>query len=213
MKTVKFHTSKDATWRNASGDVVPVKFVPKTDKHKELIAAKIFKAALSVESALKALHELMNEAYKEVTAMVREEYELKYEKKQKEGKGSFTWYNFDKSLKVEAEVNEIVRWDSALMTEALSLLNKYISGSLSESNELIKQLVNDAFSNTKGMIDTRKVYQLLKYEKNIKNASFQKACQLIKNASTIDRTKMYQRIWYRDERGEYKNINLNFSQL
>ena len=144
--------------------------------------------------------------------MIKEEYAIKGKAK-KEGKGSFTWYNFDKSIKVEADINDIVKWDGALMTEALGLLNKYISGSLTESNELIKQLVNDAFSNSKGMIDSRKIFQLLKYETKIKNASFLKACEMIKQAQSIDKTKLYMRVWEKMDTGEYRNVNLQFSNI
>jgi hypothetical protein len=211
--TVKIHSSKDSVWTNASGDNVPVKFVPKTDKLKESLAAKIHKAALSVESSLNALHEMMNDAFKTISAAVKEEFAIKNGKDKKEGKGSLTWFNFDRSIKVEADINDIVKWDNALMTEALTLLNDYINSSLSENNELIGGLVKDAFANSKNMIDTRKIFQLLKYEGKIKNSKFLKACELIRNAQSIDKTKLYMRVWEKVEDGTYRNINLNFSTI
>jgi hypothetical protein len=213
MKQVKIHTSKDTTWTNASGDQVPVKFVPKSDKVKEVLAGKIHKAALNAEAVLAALHEQMKEAMAEVKKMVMDEYQLKYKKEARAGKGSFLWYNFDKSLKIEAKVDDIVKWDNSLMTEALTLLNQYLDSNLTDANILIKNLVNDAFANSKGMIDSRKVFQILKYEKDIKNAKFQKACELMKAAQGIDTTKLYMRVWEKTENGEYRNINLNFSSI
>lgn len=213
MGTVKIHTSKDTTWTNASGDQVPVKFVPKSDKVKEVMAGKIHKAALNAEAVLLALHEQMKEAMAEVKQMVMNEYQLKYKKEARAGKGSFLWYNFDKSLKIEAKVDDIVKWDNSLMTEALTLLNQYLESGLTDANILIKNLVNDAFANTKGMIDSRKVFQILKYEKDIKNAKFQKACELMKAAQGIDTTKLYMRVWEKAENGEYRSINLNFSSI
>jgi hypothetical protein len=213
MPTVKIQTSKNATWLNAAGDSVPFKFVPKSDKSKEVLAAKIWKAALSVEASLAQLHSMMKEAFTEVSALVKAEYELKNDKKLKTGKGSLTWFNFDRSIKVEADVNDIVKWDSGLMTEALILLNKYISANMTESNELISELVKSAFANQKGMIDTGKVFQLLRYEDKIKAVAFQKACELIKQAQSIDRTKLYMRVWEKQDDGSYRNINLTFSTL
>lgn len=212
-QNVKIHTSKDSVWVNAAGDQVPLKFVPKSDKQKEAHAGKIYRAALNVEKVLNEFYDLMREALEEIQKVVKEEYELKAKKEKKQGKGSFTWYNFDKSLKVEADVNDIVKWDEALMTEALQLLNQYIDNSLNETNVLIKKLINDAFANSKGMIDSRKVFQLLKYEKEIRSTKFQKACELMKAAQGIDKTKLYMRVWERTESGEYRNINLNFSTI
>lgn len=213
MNTVKIHTVKNAKWQNAAGDEVPVKFVPKADKVKEGIAGNIYKAAIRAEATLLALHCMMRAAFTEVDALLKEEYEMKSGKKKTNTKGNLVWYNFDKSLKVEANINDIVKWDDALMTEALSLLNDYISSNMSDANELINQLVQSAFANTKGMIDTGKVFQILRYESKIKHKQFQKACELIKQAQSVDKTKLYMRVWEKDSGNEYRNINLNFSNI
>ena len=212
MKQVKIYTTKDSTWVNAAGDKVPVKFVPPADKVKETFAGKIYKSAMHAEATLSAFHAMLNGAFSEVNKLIREEYELKYNKK-KEGKGNVTWFSFDRSIKVEAEVNDIVKWDQAMMTEALQLLNTYISTNMSETNELIAGLVQSAFANSKGMIDTGKVFQILKHQDKIKNKGFQKACEMIKQAQSIDRTKLYMRVWEKVEDGSYRNINLNFSSI
>ncbi len=211
--SVKFHTNKNTTWVNAAGDAVPYKFVPKIDKDKEAIASKIHKAALNVQAGLNALYQQMDDAFKTIRTMIDAEYELKNSKKKKESKGSLTWYNFDRSLKVEADMNDIVKWDSALMTEALEHLNKYLSSGLTDANVLIQGLVKSVFSNRRNMIDTGKVFQILKYQSEIKNVSFQKACELMRNAQSIDKTKLYMRVWEKQPTGDYKIINLNFSSI
>lgn len=210
--SIKIHTAKDSTWTNAMGDVVPVKFVPQSDKVKETLAGKVLKAALNAEAVLLSLHAMMDQAFTDVSSMIKQEYELK-NKKKKEGKGSLTWFSFDRSVKIEADMNEIVKWDGALMTEALELLNQYISANMTEANELISGLVKSAFANTKGMIDTGKVFQLLKYEDRIRAKAFQKACELMKKAQSIDKTKLYMRVWAKETAGDYRNVNLNFSSL
>jgi hypothetical protein len=213
MSNVKFHTPKNAVWVNAAGDNVPVKFVPKSDKLKESLSSQIYKTALKAEGILNELHLQMSNAMIEVRKAVMNEYEVTNGKKKKEGKGSFTWFNFDKSLKVEADMNEIVKWDSAMMTQALELLNNYLSKNLTEENMLIGDLVKSAFANSKGQIDTGKVFQILRFESKIKDKNFIKACEIMKNAQSIDRTKLYQRVWEKQEDGSYRNINLNFSSL
>lgn len=211
MQSVKFHSSKDALWTNAAGDGVPVKYVPQLDKVKESLAAKVVKEAIKAETHLLEFHQLLKNAFAEVASMVKEEFDIKAKKKP--AKGNITWYNFDKSVKIEAQVNEISKWDNALMTEALTLLNTYMDASLGETAQLIKDLVNSAFATSRGMIDSKKVFQLLKYEDKIKNAKFTKACSLIRQAQSIDKTKLYMRVWVKESSGEYRDINLNFSSL
>lgn len=213
MSNVTIHTPKSATWQNAAGDQVPYKFVPQSDRYKESMAGKIYKAASAVEASLKSLYALMDEATTEIKRIMKEEYEIKNKKSFKPTKGNVTWYNFDKSIKIEAEMNEVCKWDGAMMTEAQVLLKKYISQNMGDTNILISDLVTSAFSNSKGMIDTAKVFQILRYEDKIKHSDFQKACQLMRQAQSIDRSKLYQRIWEKDEKGGYRNIVLNFSQL
>jgi len=212
MNKVKIHKKTDSTWLNAAGDKVPYKFVPESDRLKEAFAGKLHKAAIAAETALLDLHTAMRIGFDAVAQQIKSEYELK-NKKQKAGKGGITWFNFDRSIKFEANINDIVKWDSALMTEALQLLNTYISTNMTEANVLISELVQSAFANTKGMIDTGKVFQILRHENKIKNKGFQKACELIKQAQSIDRTKLYMRVWEKGDDGQYRNVNLQFSNI
>ncbi len=214
MSAVKIHTTKDAHWTDASGAKVPLKFVPSSAKSAESLAGKIFKNAITVEQQLSDLHKQMKEAVEEVANAIKIEYSLKNKGKEKKpGKGAITWYNFDRSLKIEASVNEIPKWDGSLLSAAHGLLKEYISGAIGEANELIKGLVNDAFANNKGGVDSKKILQILRYEDKIKNAKFQKACELLKQAQSIDKTKLYMRVWAKEDNGEYRDINLNFSSI
>ncbi|MBS1642365.1 MAG: DUF3164 family protein [Bacteroidetes bacterium] len=210
---VLIQTIKQQAWTDASGAVVPLKFVPELDKKKETLAAKVHKHALAAEKNLNELHALMHNATEEIKRMVKQEFELKEQKGRGKGKGSITWYNFDKSIKIEADMNDVVKWDEAMMTEALQLLNKYLDKSLGEEKQLIKELVASAFSNSKGCIDTSKIFQLLKYENKMKSIIYTKACELMRNAQGIDKTKLYMRVWEKMEDGSYRNVNLNFSSL
>lgn len=207
---MNFQTSKQKTWQDAEGNEVPFKFVPVIDRKKESLAEKLHKASIKCEAQLSDLHQQMNAAVEEIREAVLEEYKLKG---RKESKGNITWYNFDRSLKVEAALNDISRWDEALMTEAKELLDDYIRSSMSDANELISGLVSSAFSNTKGSIDSSKVFQILKFEGKIKDKRFLKACEMMKRAQQLDRTKKYMRIWRRAADGQYETINLNFSSL
>lgn len=210
---VKLHSSKDAVWHNASGDAVPAKYVSKADREKERWAAALHKLATKAEEVLADLHTAMKDGCEQIAALVRQEYEIKNGKKPKETKGNLTWYNFDGSIKVEANVNEVVKWDDALMQEAKGLLNEYLDSQLTDNQALIKKLVSEAFSNHKGGIDSRKIFQLLKYDGQIKSSRFSKACELMRQAQLIDRTKLYMSIYERLQDGSYRSLVLNFSNI
>ena len=211
--SVKIQTTKQPTWYNADGDAVPFRYVPPSDRKKEVHAGAILTKALMIEKDMQDLFSRMNKAFDEIRDMIAKEYEHAYKKPKPEGKGGMTFFNFDRSIKVEAKVDECVKWDQALITEALHLFNQYINQNMTEANELIAGLVKSAFANSKGMIDTGKVFQILKYEEKIKNRYFQEACSLIKKAQSIDKTKIYMRVWEKQDDGQYRNVNLQFSNL
>lgn len=211
--TVKIHTTKDAVWHNAAGDAVPAKYVSKADRHKETWAGALHKQALKAEDVLADLHTAMKDGCEQIAALVRQEYEIKNGKKPRETKGNLTWYNFDGSIKVEANVNEIVKWDDAMMAEARKLLDKYLDSSLSETQAVIKKIMMAAFSNRKGTIDGRKVFELLSYENEVNSSNYKKACEIMRQAQTIDRSKLYMSISERLQDGSYRSIVLNFSNI
>ncbi len=210
---VKTFTTKDATWINAAGDEVPVKHVTPTEKAREATANKLHKAALKAEAALTDLYVQFQEAKAEAMETMRREFELKTGRQKAKSKGNFTWYCFNNSIKMEANINDILKWDNAIMTEAYKLMDEYISSQLTDNQSLIKSLVSDAFSTSKGEFDPRKVFQLLKYECKINSSKFKKACELMRQAQRIDSTKLYMRISEKMEDGSYRPINLNFSSL
>lgn len=213
MSSVKIHTRRDDTWKDASGLSVPFSYITKTDLKKEALACSIWKEALAVETALQRLHTSMSMAFDEVRKQMAKEYEIKG-KTLRGQKGGFTWYNFDKSLRIEASVDEVVRFDEAMMSQAKELIDEFLlSGIETDAQSIIKEIVSGAFATTRGQVDTRKVFQLLKWESKVKDKRFVEACNLMREAQSTDKTRLYMRVWERDEAGQYRNINLNFSSL
>ncbi|WP_346237740.1 DUF3164 family protein [Niabella insulamsoli] len=212
MNNVLIQSSKNKTWVDAEGNKVPFKFIPATDKMKEPLAASLLRDALKIEKQLSDFHAKINADFQKVFNQMLADYKINYGKDRKI-KGAYTWYNFDKSIKIEARLSDLVKWDEAMMNEAREQFDAYLSQNLTEANELIRGLVQSAFSNTKGMIDIGKVNQILKYEEKIKHKAFQRACSLMRNAQTVTSSKRYMMVWVRQADGSYRNINLNFSTL
>jgi hypothetical protein len=88
-----------------------------------------------------------------------------------------------------------------------------MSKNLTASDEFVKELVDTAFSNSKGALDAKKVLSLLKHRTKIKNVLFQEALNLIEESIRRPDSKTYYRVWTKDEDGKYKNIDLNFSSI
>lgn len=131
----------------------------------------------------------------------------------KKWKGNFTFYNFDRSLKVEVNVNETIQFDEALIAAARECLDSFITKNVQGTDEVVRTLINSAFHNTKGGLDSKKVLSLLKYRQKIKAGEFQKALNLIEESISRPSSKKYFRVWAKDADGKYQNVDLNFSSI
>lgn len=210
--TATIQTAKQSTWRDADGQEVPYKFVPAADRMKESLAGTLLKKALKVEKQLEDFYNELKDGFDKVYQQMLADYNLKYGKERKI-KGSYAWFNFDKSIKIESSISDLIKWDDAMMSEAREYLDKYLAKNLTDTNELIKGLAQAAFSNAKGMIDTGKVFQILKFEDKIRDKYFQTSCKLMRGAQSVANSKRYMRVFVRQEDGQYRNVNLNFSSL
>ncbi|MGN7787391.1 DUF3164 family protein [Niabella sp. 22666] len=209
---ITIQTPKQSTWHDADGNEVPLKFVPKSDRVKEKLAGTLVKKALALEQDLLAFFTELKAGCDAVYNQMLEDYKIANNKERKI-KGSYTWFNFDRSIKIEGDVKDLVKWDEAKMALAREHFDEYMAKNLSTTNELVRGLIQKAFSNNKGMIDTAQVFLILKYQSSEKDASFQTACDLMRNAHSVANSKKYYRVWVRQEDGQYRNVNLNFSSL
>jgi hypothetical protein len=212
MNIVTIQTPKSKTWVDADGNEVPYKFVPQGDRIKENLAATLLKKALKIEQQLQDFYNEIREGFDKVYQQMLDDYKIK-NKKDRKIKGSYTWFNFNRSIKIEGDINDVVKWDEAKMALAREYFDEYLSKNLSTSNEFLRGLIQKVFSNSKGMIDTAQVFVILRYQDKEKDASFQKACNIMRDAQSVGNTKKYYRVWVREDDGSYRNINLNFSSL
>lgn len=205
------HTSKDQFWTDESGIQVPFNRTTGLERKKERNALKIAKAAQSANKILTDLKTLINDANEEILAIIRNENDVKLD-----GKGNFTWYNFNRSIKIEVNVNEAIRFDEmkieAAKEKLLNLIRENITG-----DDFIISIVEDAFQTSRGKLDARKILGLQKHTSRIKSGAIKQeweaAMQLINESISRPKSKSYQRIWIKDSAGEYQNVELNFSSI
>lgn len=205
----KTHKNTDKLWTDESGMQIPVTRVRASEKFRERAAGSLHQKAISINKQLLDFKNLLEEASKNVHA-----YILKDNKIEKDtSKGNFTWYNFDRSIKIEVSVNERIEFDEALISMCKSKLDEFITANLNGVDTFVKELINDAFQNTKGKLDSKKVMSLLKHRSKIKDQRYQDAMELLEKSIRRPDSKTYYRVWEKDAKGEYQNINLNFSSI
>ena len=209
MKTVQL---KNDTWTDEAGTQVPANRITKSEKLREKKADKLATDAQKLNGQLKAFKEFIKNTCDEVTAAIRLEAEMKPEK---ESKGNFTWYNFDRSVKVECSINERIDFDDTQIAMCKELLDQFINTALSgsENAEMIRDLVRDAFENSKGRLDAKKVMSLLKHRSKIKSALYQKAMVHLEDSIRRPDSRTYYRVWIKNGEGAYEVVDLNFSSI
>jgi hypothetical protein len=204
------HKPSDKFWTDEKGVQIPVSRVTPTEKRKERSSAKLATEATRLNSALSK--------FKDACAA---ETEKAYQEDLKAGKaaskGGYTLYNFDRSIKVERSLNEMITFDENLIGAAKEKFDQFLTEGTAGVDDMIRQLIMDAFSSTrKGKLDSKKVMNLLTYKQRIsehKYPAFHDALNLIEQSIRRPDSRIYYRISVKDENGEYQNIDLNFSSI
>ncbi|HEY0262690.1 MAG TPA: DUF3164 family protein [Chitinophagales bacterium] len=149
-------------WTDEAKVNIPANRIRKSEKLRETSAYNLAKEASKINELLLKFKDNISKACEAVTQAVRAEADVQ----NKEGKGNFTWFNFDRSIKIECSVSEQISFDDTLIGLCKEKLDEYLSASLagSSDSELINQLVQDAFQNTKGRLDAKKVMTLSRAE-------------------------------------------------
>lgn len=201
-----------ATWCDESGIEIPANRISQAEKEREKQAQRVFKEAMKTHNQLKQFAQLIQQANDAVNVANAKENKA-LGKAIKAGKGNFTWYNFDRSLKIEVNINELIRFDEAKIAAARELFDKFIERNVAGTDNIVRQLINSAFANTKGGLDSKKVLSLLKYRSKIKDKDFHNALDLIEDSISRPDSRRYFRVWQKNEQGMYDNIDLNFSSI
>lgn len=209
MENLNYKLQKsNAPWNDETGVPIPFNRISKIEKLKEQITGYIIRDSLRINKSLEDFKSHVESYLQQINE------ELYKEKKQpKAYKGNYTFYNFDRSIKVEVNVNETVRFDDSLISKARECLDEFIKKNVQGTDEIVRALINSAFHNTKGGLDAKKVLGLMKYRTRIKSAKFQEALELIEQSISRDSSRKYFRVWAKDHNGQFQNIDLNFSSI
>lgn len=209
MKSIITHKSSDAEWIDESGTHIPYNRTTKSERVMERNSARILKSALDVNKRLANFKDLVRDLSNEAYDAFMEE-----KSSNRVTKGNFTWYNFNRSIKIEVSVNEPIQFDDLTIAAAKDKFDQFLDENVQSKNEFVKQMINDAFETQRtGKLDVKQIMGLTRYESKIKDPMFTEAIKLINEAIRRPKSKTYFRVWVRDDAGEYQNIELNLSSI
>jgi hypothetical protein len=199
---------KDGFWINEAGDKVPVGYINKSDKLKERHAHTLLVRAKSLNGKLTEFKELSRRLNDEVLKAAMDDF-----KASPVGKGNYTWFNFDRSIKNEVSINERIEFDDLTIKACKEKLDEFLNANVTSKYDMIKQIITDAFSTTRGKLDAKKVLPLLKYKDKVRDALFLESMELLEKSIRRPDSRIYHRISERQPDNSYKVIDLNFSSL
>ena len=201
--------TSDPMWIDEAGNSIPVKRITRSEKLMELKSTLLLKGArmindrlIAFKTDIKTICEEVEKASLAENGVVREN-----------AKGNLTWYNFDRSIKVERSVSEPMRFDELTISAAKSKLDEFLNEAIESKFDFAKDMILTAFETTKGQLDPKKITPLTRYERKVNHPLFSEACRLIQQALRRPESKTYYRVWVKDEDGKFQAIELNFSNI
>jgi uncharacterized protein DUF3164 len=192
-------------WEDSNGNTVPARYVPKLDKERDRAANGIYKKAVEINKRIKhykdASFKLCDELYNKM---------LLESKVKSDGKGNYTITSFGKDIKVEVAIQKRVEFDDHI-TLAHAKIKEFLQSKTGDVDNDIHQLINHAFQVDKGRMDAKRVLGL--FQLKITHKLWLEAMDLIKKSISTNVSNRYMRIWKKDDNGEYKAVDLNFSSI
>ncbi|MFP5039421.1 DUF3164 family protein [Parasediminibacterium sp. JCM 36343] len=198
-------TKNDRFWRDENGTFVPYVRLTDIERVKEKTSFGLAKEAIAI-----------NKKLEDFKAKIRQECQCIYDavmKDAKPGKGGFTFYNFNATIKVEVQINERIDFDSLLIEKARQQLESFIGEAIKPQMAFVKDIVLEAFQKKDGQLNPNSVLGLKKYTSKITDNRWDEAMQLIDKSIHRPTSKTYFRVWVKNGHGEFESINLNFSSL
>ena len=206
MELPQLKTKKDKFWQDENSTHVPFQGLTHVEKLKEKTAHGLAKEAMAINKKLTAFKDRITDECGIIYKEVMKDCE-------KEGKGSFTFYNFDATIKVEVQINQNIDFDSLLIEKAKIKLEDFIGDVVNPQMEFAKELVMSAFQTSKGKLDTKSVLGLKKHNARITDKRWHDAMALIDESIRRPTSKTYFRVSVKNAQGEFEAINLNFSNI
>lgn len=208
--TVRQQKPADKTWFNESGTSVPYEYTRPYERVNERSLGSIAKEAITLNEKLTVFK---TKAFDEAKKMYANFIAANDGKAPGKGKGGITLFNFDRSIKVEVSINEQIVFDDGFIQLAKAELDDLLTEGLQGAAVFIKPIVMKAFETPRGKLDTKRVLELKRHAADVNHPVYDKAMKFIDQAIRRPGSREYLTVWCKDDKGEYINIQLNFSAI
>ncbi len=207
---IKQQKPTDQLWLDETGTRIPYNRVKPYERLNERKLAVLAKSAIDLNIRLKAFKSTLKETAEELYRAFLEDNNGRPPGK---GKGGITLFNFDRSIKVEVDVNDNIVLDEAFISLAKEEFDHLLNDAIGDAKEWFKPILMDAFETSGGRLDYKKVLNLKRYKDRITDPRFHKAMDFIDKAIRKPSSTEYFRVWIRDNTGKYTDVQLNFSKI
>jgi hypothetical protein len=203
-------TTKMQHWTDETGQIIPIGRITDLERFKERNAIKLVKESTKVSNAIAELKELVKNVCNDVYERHMKQSNVQPDK---QGKGNYTWWNFDRTIKITVKINEQIAFDDLTIAAAKIKFDEFLENTIVAKDDFVKEMVSSAFEARGGKLDVKQVLSLIKYKSKVKNELFQEAIKLLEESIRRPKSKTYFQIWTKDDAGEYQLINLDFASL
>lgn len=192
-------------WIDLNGNEVPAQYVPKLDKERERITLKYLAKAKKLSQQLEKLkEEMLNDCDAVYQQMLKENNVPAH------SKGGYSISTFNRDAKIEVSVQERIEFDD-MITVAHEKIKQFLEEKTQGVDTDLQQIIHQAFETRRGQMDAKRVLRLFRLK--INHPRWLEAMDLIKQSINRNNSKRYVRVWEKDNQGEYRNVELNFSSI
>lgn len=194
------------TWLDHDNKEIPLRLITKNDKLRQRRAVQIYREAIAMSEELAKLKAKFVEYVSEVQEAFCAEHDVAITP-------AFTFYNYDKSIKIERTQNTQLKFDESLLQACKQKFDEYLAEVTNDDTAILVELVQGAFTQVKGKPDSKKLLTLLGYRKKVSHPVFQDALNLLDSSLGKGNSKYYYRVTERLDDGTNKNIILDFANI
>lgn len=206
---IKKQNQKLEFWIDENNVKTPTKRLTNSEKVNELVTFDVATMFKKQREGLLLLKSFVVGQCEKAIAAFHEEYNGEKEL----FKGNYTFYNFDRSIKVTRTSQSPITFDDNIIALAKSKLDEFLLAGVDSKHEYIKEMVLSAFDTTRGNMDVPKVLTLRRWEKKINQPLFTEAMGLINSAIRRPSTAIYYQCFVKDSEGKYEAIVLDFAKI
>ena len=195
----------DGYREDAQGRLVPIETIKEIDLARDSFVREQLTKAQDMASRISAFKQGAADDMQAFLDMSAEQYDRNIGGT----KGNVELMSFDGKHKVIRAVADRIEFDERLQT-AKALIDECLREWTRDSGAELRAIIDDAFQvDKKGRINTKRILSLRKLK--IDNETWVKAMEAIGDAVTVTGSRTYFRFYERDERGQYQQVQLDFS--